>query len=113
MMLLKARNTTNSLDIAKMLLEKGADPNAQSNFVDHAFYGSDSDDSGSTPQSVSVLDEAKKMLRRREEEARKAGKAIEETMKMLKHREEKVNEESKKIKKIVQLLEQYADKKGF
>merc|ERR1711915_1099020 len=99
-MLLKARNTTNSLDIAKMLLEKGADPNAQSNFVlDYAFYGSDSDDSGSTPQSVSVLDKAKKMLKRREEEARKAGKAIEETMKMLKHREEKVNKESKKIEK--------------
>merc|ERR1712083_965263 len=99
---------------AKMLLEKGADPNAQ--IVDYAHYGSDSDDSGSTPQSVSVLDKAKKLLKSREEEARRAGKAIEETKKMLKHREEaerKANEESKEAKKMIQLLKQYADKKGF
>jgi len=91
MMLLKARNTTNSMDIAKMLLEKGADPNAQ---MDKLDYG-DGSDSGGTPQTVSIFDQAKKMLRDRKE------------------RERKAKEESEKMQKMVQLLEQYADKKGF
>merc|ERR1719295_854419 len=99
MILLDARNNTNSLDTAKILLEKGADPNAQSDIAlnsnEYEDNGSDSGHNGGTPKSVSILDQAKTMLERKEKIEREA------------------IEESKKMQKMVQLLEQYADKKGF
>jgi len=82
-------NTTNSLDIAKMLLEKGADPNAQA--VQYFYDGSGGNEA--TPRSI--IDQAKTILKDRKEKERKA------------------EEESEKMQKMVQLLKQYADKKGF